>query len=74
MKIKGSIDINKSRALVTELFADPDKLAEYQDGFLKKELVKIRKIHDISVLSVSRMLVLVKRSAAAVNPPAMRPV
>ena len=40
MKFKGSIDINKPQAKVAELFADPNNLNEYQDGFLKKELVK----------------------------------
>jgi len=39
MKIKGSIDINKPRNRVAELFADPDNLKHYQDGFLRKELV-----------------------------------
>ena len=39
MKFKGSIDTNKPRAKVAELFVDPNSLKEYQDGFLKKELV-----------------------------------
>ncbi|WP_343488232.1 SRPBCC family protein [Allomuricauda sp. d1] len=39
MKIKGSIDINKPKSLVAELFADPNNLKEYQDGFQRKELV-----------------------------------
>ena len=39
MKFKGSIDINKPQSKVAELFADPNNLKEYQDGFLKKELV-----------------------------------
>ncbi len=39
MKIKGSIDINRPQSKVAELFADPDYLKEYQDGFQKKELV-----------------------------------
>jgi len=39
MKIIGSLDINKPRSLVTKLFADPNYLKEYQDGFIKKELV-----------------------------------
>ena len=38
MKFKGAIDINKPRALVTQLFLDPNHLKEYQDGFQKKEL------------------------------------
>ena len=39
MKYKGSIDINKPQPKVAELFADPNYLKEYQDGFQKKELV-----------------------------------
>ena len=39
MKHKGSIDINKPQSRVAELFADPNSLKEYQDGFQKKELV-----------------------------------
>lgn len=39
MKFKGSIDINKPQSLVAELFADPNNLKEYQDGFQKKELI-----------------------------------
>ncbi len=39
MHIKGSIEINKPIALVTRLFADPAYLKEYQDGFVKKELI-----------------------------------
>lgn len=39
MKFKGSIDINKPRNEVVRLFTDPANLGEYQDGFIKKELV-----------------------------------
>jgi len=39
MKFQGSIDINKSRDTVVALFADPQHLKEYQDGFVRKELV-----------------------------------
>ena len=39
MKFKGSIDIDRPRNKVAELFADPINLKEYQDGFIKKELV-----------------------------------
>ena len=39
MKHKGSIDINKPQSEVAALFADPNNLKEYQDGFQKKELV-----------------------------------
>lgn len=38
MKYTGSIEIDKPLALVTKLFADPESLKEYQDGFIKKEL------------------------------------
>lgn len=40
MKIKGSIEINKSTKVVTEIFADPSTLKEYQDGFRKKVLIR----------------------------------
>lgn len=40
MKIKGSIDINRSKDRVSELFADPGNLKHYQDGFLRKELLR----------------------------------
>lgn len=36
MKIKGFIDIKQSLEKVTELFADPKNLKEYQDTFIKK--------------------------------------
>lgn len=39
MKFNGSIDINQSLEKVTELFADPAHLKEYQEGFVKKELI-----------------------------------
>lgn len=39
MIFKGSLEINKSRNIVVELFADPSYLKEYQDGFIKKELI-----------------------------------
>ncbi len=35
---KGSIEIEQSRAKVVEIFANPNNLKEYQDGFIKKEL------------------------------------
>lgn len=40
MKHKGFIDISKPIELVTDLFADPANLKEYQDGFEKKELIE----------------------------------
>ena len=39
MKIKGSIEINKSRNEVIKYFANPKYLGEYQDDFIKKELL-----------------------------------
>lgn len=39
MKYKGSIIIDQPRATVVELFANPDYNKDYQDGFLRKELV-----------------------------------
>lgn len=39
MKIKGSIDINRPKPRVAELFADPNNLKHYQDGFLRKVLI-----------------------------------
>lgn len=36
MKHAGFIDIKQSRYKVAELFADPNKLKEYQDGFIRK--------------------------------------
>lgn len=39
MRHSGSIEINKPIILVTKLFADPNHLGKYQDGFIKKELI-----------------------------------
>lgn len=39
MKYSGAIEINKPKELVAQLFADPTHLGEYQDGFIKKELI-----------------------------------
>ena len=39
MKFKAHIDINQSLDIVIKLFADPQYLKDYQDGFVKKELV-----------------------------------
>ena len=39
MKYKGHIDINKPQDKVADLFANPQNNKEYQDGFLKKELI-----------------------------------
>ena len=40
MKFSGSVEINKPRPIVCELFADPAHLGAYQDGFQRKELEK----------------------------------
>ncbi len=39
MKFNGSIDINQPLEKVAELFANPNYLKEYQEGFEKKELI-----------------------------------
>ncbi|MDN5201688.1 SRPBCC family protein [Fulvivirgaceae bacterium BMA10] len=39
MKFKGSVEIAKSRDEVVKYFIDPKYLGEYQDGFVKKELL-----------------------------------
>lgn len=39
MKFICSVTINKPKEMVAEFFANPDYLAEYQDGFLKKVLI-----------------------------------
>ena len=39
MKFKGSIEINKPAELVAELYANTENLKEWQDGFVKKELL-----------------------------------
>lgn len=39
MKHKGYIDIIQTQKIVAQLFANPDYLKEYQDGFIRKELV-----------------------------------
>lgn len=40
IKFNGYIDINRPVELVAELFADPNNLKEYQDGFVRKDLVE----------------------------------
>ncbi|MEM9078215.1 MAG: SRPBCC family protein [Bacteroidota bacterium] len=40
MKHNGFIEIKKPHHQVAQLFMDPDSYKEYQDGFLRKELVK----------------------------------
>ncbi len=39
MKFKGFKDINQNIDKLAELFADPNNLKEYQDGFISKELL-----------------------------------
>ncbi|MEX0288491.1 MAG: SRPBCC family protein [Flavobacteriaceae bacterium] len=39
MKFEGSVIIKKPRDIVTALFIDPNHNGEYQDGFIKKELI-----------------------------------
>ena len=49
MKIQGSLEINKPQNIVAELFADPNYLKEYQDGFQRKELIRGQKGQDGAV-------------------------
>ncbi|WP_155210777.1 hypothetical protein [Fulvivirga aurantia] len=39
MKINGSIEIMKPRDKVVHFFREPKYLSEYQDGFVRKELI-----------------------------------
>ena len=39
MKFQGSIEINQSRGKVVQLFADNQKLKDWQDGFQSKKLI-----------------------------------
>ena len=39
MKFKGFVDINQSRDKVVAFFVDPKYLHEYQEGFIRKELI-----------------------------------
>ena len=44
MKHTGSIEIHQTLEKVAALFADPDNyMKEYQDGFVKKELISGKK-------------------------------
>ncbi len=40
MKFEGYIDIHQPIQVVTAIFADPQYLGEYQEGFVRKELEK----------------------------------
>lgn len=42
MKFSGFVDINQPREKVVEMFADPQYLGEYQEGFVKKDLISGR--------------------------------
>ncbi|WP_299211767.1 hypothetical protein [uncultured Aquimarina sp.] len=39
MNFKGFKDINKPRSIVVEMFKNPKYLGEYQEGFVRKELI-----------------------------------
>ncbi|MCE7992992.1 MAG: SRPBCC family protein [Roseivirga sp.] len=39
MKFTGTIDIDKPKEVVASFFANPEYLGEYQEGFLRKQLV-----------------------------------
>ncbi len=39
MKFKGSVDIDRPLEKVVALFSDPKNLGEYQEGFVRKELL-----------------------------------
>ncbi len=49
MKFTGSVEIEKPRDVVTQLFANPENLGEYQDGFIKKELISGKEGEDGAV-------------------------
>ncbi len=53
MKFTCTIEINKPKAFVANLFGNPDHLKEYQETFISKELVKGNKGENGAV---SRML------------------
>ncbi|PWK19738.1 SRPBCC family protein [Xanthomarina spongicola] len=40
MKFTCTIDINKPKEFVAKLFANPEYLKDYQDGFISKELIE----------------------------------
>jgi hypothetical protein len=52
MKYSGFVDIQKPLEQVAEIFANPDHLGEYQDGFIKKELIegKAGKVGAVSMM------------------------
>ena len=52
MKISGYIDINKPREEVTIYFSNPDYNREYQDTFLRKELISGEKGNDGAVSNI----------------------
>lgn len=40
MKYKGSIEVNKPRELVVKCFENPDFAKEYQDGYVRQEVIE----------------------------------
>jgi hypothetical protein len=50
MKFSGEVIINQPKELVAKLFVDPQFMGEYQDGFLRKELVsgETSKVNSVS--------------------------
>jgi len=49
MQFKGSVEIDKPRTEVVNYFSDPKYLGEYQDGFVKKELISGQANHEGAV-------------------------
>lgn len=49
IKFKGSVEINASREKVAAYFIDPAYLGEYQDGFVRKELLQGQEATDGAV-------------------------
>jgi len=39
MKFTGSVEVNRPLQMVADLWADPSNLGEFQEGFVRKELV-----------------------------------
>lgn len=39
MKFIGSVEVNRPLGMVSDLWANPDNLGEFQEGFVRKELV-----------------------------------
>ena len=63
MKFTSTVIINKPKEMVANYFADPEYLAEYQEGFQKKELVsgeagKVNAISNLFYASGKRKMML----------------